>query len=284
MSANLPTGILNGSLNNVSWTKIQDNTNSFDGTTFTAPVTGNYSIAASLRVAGTWATNSYLDIQLYLNGSPSYSGSYIAGGAVTQGFTSLSVTSIKLNKGDTIVAKADCNATTPTYSASTASSFFQISLINPGSQRLAASETVKASYASNTGQATSDGVTSIFDFEDKISDSHNAVTTGGSWKFTAPISGSYLVSAFILTQNFSFSSIGNVIEASVYKNGSYFQRLSRFAGPHTSASSQVLSGNLIINLLQGDYIDLRFNNGAGVTVTSSTGTNSSYIDIVRQGN
>jgi hypothetical protein len=93
------------------------------------------------------------------------------------------------------------------------------------------------------GGITSDASNPI-NFATKVSDTHGAVTTGSSWKFTVPISGWYRVSVMVISD-----SATTVVD--IYKNGSKVGRLTSVNG------SNYLSGSANIQLVAGDYIDLR---------------------------
>ena len=70
-------------------------------------------------------------------------------------------------------------------------SYFTMNRISAGSQIIATQETVSASYYSAASQTS---LTTQINFGTRVYDTHGAVTTGvGAWKFTAPMSGKYLV-------------------------------------------------------------------------------------------
>jgi hypothetical protein len=75
-------------------------------------------------------------------------------------------------------------------------------------------------------------------------DSHNAVTTGSSWKFVAPISAWYEYSA-------AFRQTSTNTYAYAYKNGVIYERLRFLATDETSP----VTGK--IYLKAGDYFDIR---------------------------
>jgi hypothetical protein len=113
-----------------------------------------------------------------------------------------------------------------------------------------------AKYRKNDGAGF--GVVSVIDFNSKVEDNYNAVTTGGSWVFTAPMAGTYRISATLLTD-----AIANNIF--LYKNAAqveYFSLgLNRVATYYYLGSSQ-------ITLAAGDTISLVSELSAGTTNVS----------------
>ena len=163
-----------------------------------------------------------------------------------------------------------------TYDAATSTTlnFERIS----GPSVITATETVAASYCISAAAATAINVQ--FNFDSKIFDSHNAVTTGaGTWKFTAPVSGKYQVSSSII-----HTALNNTM--TIFKNGSLYRNMGY--NITNSASGASIPGITTIQLNAGEYIDVRSGSN---TVTPTAGlfsgatlSNSNFIDIVRIGN
>ena len=120
------------------------------------------------------------------------------------------------------------------------------------------SELISAGY-SISGDKSPSGNAAI-DFDTKLWDTHNAVTTGGSgvWKFTAPAPGIYQMCIAVYT-----SSGSQTVD--VYKNGVQ----NKVLGPVNSTS--VNSHCTSISLIAGDYISA--NPDGGVTFTGPKNNN-----------
>ena len=102
---------------------------------------------------------------------------------------------------------------------------------------------VRAEY----GNMITIGAAVPLNYATRREDTHNAVTTGASWKFTAPISGVYLVSAIVASSTSSYGRIG------IYKNNAFGFILGNSANVANARS--VCTGT--IRLLAGDFIDIR---------------------------
>jgi hypothetical protein len=141
---------------------------------------------------------------------------------------------------------------------------------------------IAAQYEEASGQTITNGSTDIIQFDDLVDDTHSSVTTGAAWKFTAPSSGRYRVSAMILGSNAAGGwDEGDILILYLYKNGVVFKALDYEEADASPASStaQSLQGSLYINLDAGDYIDVRLNNGTGVNWVTDTNANWNYISI-----
>ncbi len=88
------------------------------------------------------------------------------------------------------------------------------------------------------------------DYPNKIEDTHDAVTTGTTWKFTAPIDGIYLVNS---TCQVSGDTL--VYSFSIYKNNARYKYTGKVKG--FSVTGFVDAGSVTIRLVKGDYIDVR---------------------------
>ena len=156
-----------------------------------------------------------------------------------------------------------------TVQAGTASSYVSLVRIS-GPSQIAASETVAASYYLNANQAVTANVTPI-NFNTKIFDTHGAVTTGASWRFTAPVAGKY---DFVTIQYAGASSF----ELMLYKNGSVLM------GGTGAISGIVGTAVNTLDLLANDYIEFRSN--ASVTIQGGllTGSTTGKVHIKRVGN
>lgn len=112
---------------------------------------------------------------------------------------------------------------------------------------------VKAVYALSSGTANSsfaDITSEVIDFDTELIDTHNAVTTGASWRFDPPVSGKYRVSAKFLWANATNLGI-NLIR--LRTNGVEGIELCRNNG--TNDTSLECPG-FDIDLGTDDYIDL----------------------------
>ncbi len=135
-----------------------------------------------------------------------------------------------------------------------------------------------ARYTSNSGATISAGSFGVVDFEDVSYDTHSAVTTGASWKFTAPVSGYYAVSCSIIVST-TQTAIGEIVQFYLYKNGSAYAELYflRMQYAEAVARSFGLAGSTSIYLSKGDYIDVRVKEG--LTGTGSLASNNEFNHI-----
>jgi hypothetical protein len=139
-----------------------------------------------------------------------------------------------------------------------------------------------ARYTTAAGQSIANASDVLIDFGTKDIDTTASVTTGGSWKFTAPTSGYYKVSGLIeFTNGGGWSNVGNE-EAfvSLYKNGSSQYRIG-------SIQAQAAHGNYfaiplattIIQLNAGDYVDLRVYQSSGASLALLNSSIANWIAI-----
>jgi len=148
-----------------------------------------------------------------------------------------------------------------------------------GPSAITATETVAARYYTGAAPSISNGT--IVNFVTKDYDTHNAVTTGASWKFTAPVSGKYSIKA-ILSTSVSVTPMDRWF-LMVYKNGALDQYIGVARAWSTTTAVLNPFGSCEINLNAGDYIDLRVDSTTGAALlTASIQTN--WISIVRVGN
>lgn len=127
---------------------------------------------------------------------------------------------------------------------------------------------VAARYKCTTGASVSS--TQPINYDTSVFDTSSAVTTGSSWKFTAPISGTYLI---CVTNVISVAAANNV---QLFKNGSLEVNLC------TTNTTNSVSGSQIIKLAAGDFIDIRTDAGGSQTLASAA--NFNQISIERIGN
>jgi len=141
---------------------------------------------------------------------------------------------------------------------------------------------VIARYTTTAG--TSFGTSfAVLDFATKSFDSTSAVTTGASWKFTAPISGKYRVTLGLTTASFTGAS-GNGVAAKIYKNAAAYSRLGLELSEAGVTTYKFISGSDVVELLAGDYIDIRIARDSGITVSLSTTSGDNYITVQRVAN
>lgn len=126
----------------------------------------------------------------------------------------------------------------------------------------ATSAVIAASYYSDTTQAA---LTTQVDFNQSIYDTNSAVTTGASWKFTAPSSRKYRVTISI--------SAGGVQYLDIRKNGTVYQRL-----VYTVVSA-MNNASVELDLAATDYIDIYPLGAVTVNGSASADANRSCIQI-----
>jgi len=96
--------------------------------------------------------------------------------------------------------------------------------------------------------------TSLLDFATKIHDSHNAVTTGASWKFTAPISGRYLIGGLIATDD-AVWRVDDTVSFGIRIDNTTDYTLGSLKGGGTQYGL-IPTGSIVMNLLQNQYVQI----------------------------
>lgn len=139
---------------------------------------------------------------------------------------------------------------------------------------------IAARYDTDAGQSIDTGSFEIVNFDSKTYgfDTHNAVTTGAAWKFTAPVSGYYLVNSFIQYASVAWTA-GQIGILHVYKNGSDNARLDLNEVEANGTYNITLDGSVVVEMDKGDYIDIRAyqNTGSGITLESDEEKN--YVTV-----
>lgn len=119
-------------------------------------------------------------------------------------------------------------------------------------------------FASYTGSGTSYSTNNPINFATKVLDTHNAVTTGSDWKFTAPINGVYTLTGALY--------VSATTDISIYKNGNV---ISGVDIGYIIYTGQRIAISYTIYLVKDDYV---FLTGIGATVVFG-----SHIQITRIG-
>jgi hypothetical protein len=126
-----------------------------------------------------------------------------------------------------------------------------------GPSQVMASEKVYASYWMSSNKTPS---TSQWDFDSREIDSHGCVTTGASWRFTAPYTATYRLLCFPRVANITASDF-----ISLYKNNVPYKRICYMAT--SFANSQIATE---FRLLAGEFIDIRCLSNFGLVLTGGT--------------
>lgn len=245
---------------------------------YTAPVSGYYRATAQY-------SNFSASLKIYVLGLYKNDALYSENSATRQATNGaperpLLSDIVYLNAGDYIDFRASTNLAGETAEANASVNFVSIERLS-GPAAVAATETVAARYTTVAGQGTLNATR--INYDTKVYDTHNAVTTGLSdWKFTAPVSGKYQISSAVFFAANTFA-VGTTINAEVYKNGAPYSFICLFCSQTASSISPGLYGSDDIQLLAGDYIEIRVTTNNGTRNLSTTaGTN--FITIKRVGN
>lgn len=241
-----------------------DTHGAFSASTYTIPVPGYYEITgfATLATVTGNAIHAYKingGANVFYGTGTNTGSSDRIGGAFKLGF---------LTAGTTVQfgVFSSVNATV---------NFFQVGITQvQGPSQIASSESVNASYYSTNGQSITATTDNLINFNTIVFDSHNAVTTGASWKFTAPISGVYEVKVANYVVLASATHYGTL-----FVNGVSNIRITEDIATATPALSV---GSGLVKLKAGDFIDYRLNPSATTTLNTAAGLN--YISITRVGN
>jgi hypothetical protein len=214
---------------------------------FTVPVKGQYRVS----IAGMYQSSGGTQLDIYKNGSTYHQYFYGLSSSFIGGASAI----VDCNAGDTI-SVVNVSGTT-VLSTSVPTPVLSIERIS-GPAQIAASEFVGADYTMSSAAVTSGDP---INYANKIYDTHGAVTTGASWKFTAPGVGYYQVCGV----NWTSSATPNI---RIFKNGVANRYLD-------ALSTSIKSYATTIYLLAGDYIDIRPDANASMTI----GTDGSRISI-----
>ena len=285
MYASTATGTITGSPSDVTWSTITKDTNSsFNGTTYTVPVSGYYQISSQVRIAATYAVGQAVGLNLNINGSNVQYGLARAGGAQVD--VSPTLTTIRyLNAGDLVKIQADSAGTTPSFSGGGGYNYLSINRLS-GPATIAASETVAARFGLNSAQSLSSSP-SVINFPLKDYDTHGSVTTGAAWKFTAPISGLYTItSSFRFANGLSWTS-GNFIAIEFVKNG--VTTIARNDSLHYATITPVTVAPSIkmtasVRLTAGEYVSIYGDQNEATSRALLAASSFCYVEITRTGN
>jgi hypothetical protein len=157
----------------------------------------------------------------------------------------------------------------PTAAANASFVYMNIERLS-GPSVIASSEKINARYTSTSTASVGASPVQI-DFDTKTFDSHGAVTTGASWKFTSPRASKYRVSAGADGSLVAFQIGRESIVLEMFKNGVAYSVLSFQSGQSTATVNPHCFGSDTIDLLAGEYLDVRVNRYSGMSSWNLSG-------------
>jgi hypothetical protein len=134
---------------------------------------------------------------------------------------------------------------------------------------------VAARYSSATSASIATTATVLVNYDVKEYDTHGAVTTGASWKYTVPVAGKYRITAQIAL---NAMTAGNFFGTYFFKNGIAVLQFEDFCSVTGRCTKQNTS---TIDCIAGDTIDFRVNQQNGAARVMSSEVVSNWITIER---
>lgn len=262
--------------------KLVDTHGAYNNSTgvYTCPVSGIYEVKATLASSNNISSSQYMAIIIIKNGS-NIKQNYLFGSGVSQNHYNNVHDLVSCNAGDLLRIDSVASVSMVNNNSNVTDTFSVQRISGPS--QIAASESVSARYKTAAGQSIPITTGAIVDFGTKDWDSHGAVTTGGSWKFTAPISGEYQINSSIRWDG-SFT-INNTVFARLYKNGVAGDTVSLTTIPSTGSTNNLNNfGSIRIKLLAGEYIQLYAVHQEGTAKTLFANAISNWVEINRVGN
>ncbi len=171
---------------------------------------------------------------------------------------------------------------TPTrLAAGTENQVLTMGATNPAWAAASAGTFIGARYATNAQQVIATATNTIIDFEDQSFDTNSAVTTGASWKFTAPATGYYQVNCMIMFANSSAWAAAELAKLEIFKNGTLWSVLWRNNQQSTTEVYVMARGSDIVQLNATDYIDIRVYQNTGGNLALYTNAENNYVSIAK---
>jgi hypothetical protein len=175
--------------------KEYDTTNSFDGTTFTAPESGYYSVGGKFRLlnASGWGVGERAALYVFKNGSNHTTLQFWENPSSDNTLTYISAsgkTDIYLEKGNTVTLRgSQTSGSSISLDGTDNENYITISKL-ASAQTILETETVAARYTSSSGQTLASATYTLIKYEENDGDTHNAydISTGF---YTVPVSGWY---------------------------------------------------------------------------------------------
>jgi len=275
--------ILNTTNTVIDFNSVEINTHgsTYAAGAYTVPVSGYYKIAFNFNFS-TPGSNTIFGL-LFKNGlafcrlsAQPYSSSQSGGAGSTV---------IYLNAGENVsIAAFQSSGSAQTLEGAGRFSVERLS----GPSVVAASESVSAAYYLTAAQSISaSDVQTIINFNQKDFDSHNAVTTGAGWKFTAPISGKYRISTSGMLNSAPWTA-GNRLFVYVLIDGvapTKSKKIDLRWVEVTASPELFFNGTTMVDLVAGQYIQIAaIQSNASAKPLSTSGSLSPSIEIERVGN
>jgi hypothetical protein len=235
----------------ITYTKDYDTNNALNATTgvYTVPVAGTYFIHGEVRFDNASASGERV-ILLTVTGSINKTFELCEVQNVTTSYPARVNGSIQLSlsAGDTIALTVyqDSGINVGIDGDSNGEeTWFEAHRVSPVAS---ASTPVVANYYLSSN--VNPGLNTILNFNTKVIDTNNAVTTGPSWAFTAPFTGYYRV----MTNICGDGNNGGGTIASVYLNGSQYSYIILTSVAQTFEI--LLSGSLVLPMNAGDTMNI----------------------------
>lgn len=141
---------------------------------------------------------------------------------------------------------------------------------------------VAAIYNTDAGQSIPNSEPTIVNFDTKVQDTHNAVTTGTAWKFTAPVAGFYQVTGVVLFTGTTTWSEGERGLLSFNVNDVVVIYVGRTHSYGTSLNMYMqIAGSVVIYLNEGDDFSLTVNQSSGAALALLNQVAYNRITIVK---
>lgn len=140
---------------------------------------------------------------------------------------------------------------------------------------------IVASYGSADAESIPNNVATIINFEVGYRDTHSAVTTGASWRFTVPITGDYGIAAAIMYVSTATWAIGEAADLVLHINGTAYRTLdynNRVNGA-SGAQFMQLSGSTTLYATAGQTVDLRTTQQSGAALALINNAQFNHVSI-----
>jgi hypothetical protein len=250
---------------------------------FVVRESGDYEAKLICYLTSITASENF-SIKINVNGSTEREMFYPP--ASTVGSYQLNIPIHNLKAGDIVTASVDsvADASYTVDSSSSRTSFSLTKVQSP--QSIGMADPVIAIYRTDAGQSIPDITSTIINYEDKVHDTHGAVTVGASWKFTAPVPGIYEVKAMCFLSNTTNWAVGEIKSLTLFKNGSSHVEIDyheHYATDGSSSYTHIVNGSTMVKLLAGDYIDIQIVQNSDAALALLADGPSNQVSIVKVG-